>query len=90
MKIAAAGKHLLIEKPVMPTYQSWETVRDHAASRNVKLAALYNQMHLESLTALGFIPRQAQLATGAAITVQFVAWRSMYSKVGARCSQRVF
>jgi membrane protein len=30
----------------------------------ILMAALYEQLHLDSLTALGFIPRQAQLAAG--------------------------
>src|SRR4030065_1536966 len=35
-----------------------------SVSATILMAALYNQMQLESLTALGFIPRQTQLAAG--------------------------
>jgi membrane protein len=39
-------------------------VAENSVPATILMAALYNQMHLESLTELGFIPRQAQLATG--------------------------
>jgi len=37
---------------------------ENSAPATILMAALYDQMQLESLTALGFIPRQAQLAAG--------------------------
>jgi membrane protein len=39
-------------------------IAENSAPATILMAALYNQMQLESLTALGFIPRQAQLAAG--------------------------
>ena len=39
-------------------------IAENSVPATILMAALYNQMHLESLTALGFIPRQAQLAAG--------------------------
>ena len=39
-------------------------IAENSVSATILMAALYNQMQLESLTALGFIPRQAQLAAG--------------------------
>jgi len=37
---------------------------ENSVPATILMAALYNQMQLESLTALGFIPRQTQLAAG--------------------------
>jgi membrane protein len=37
---------------------------ENSAPATILMAALYDQMQLESLTSLGFIPRQAQLAAG--------------------------
>ena len=37
-------------------------IAENSVPASILMAALYNQMQLESLTALGFIPRQAQLA----------------------------
>ncbi|MHB1084204.1 MAG: YhjD/YihY/BrkB family envelope integrity protein [Thiobacillus sp.] len=39
-------------------------VAENSVPATILMAALYNQMQLESLTELGFIPRQAQLAAG--------------------------
>ena len=39
-------------------------IAENSTSATILMAALYDQMQLESLTALGFIPRQAQLAAG--------------------------
>jgi membrane protein len=39
-------------------------IAENSVPATILMAALYNQMHLDSLTALGFIPRQAQLAAG--------------------------
>ncbi|HEY9098575.1 MAG TPA: YhjD/YihY/BrkB family envelope integrity protein [Thiobacillus sp.] len=39
-------------------------IAENSVPATILMAALYNQMQLESLTALGFIPRQAQLAAG--------------------------
>lgn len=39
-------------------------IAENSAPATILMAALYDQMQLESLTALGFIPRQAQLAAG--------------------------
>jgi membrane protein len=39
-------------------------IAENSAPATILMAALYNQMQLQSLTALGFIPRQAQLAAG--------------------------
>lgn len=37
-------------------------IAENSVPATILMAALYEQMHLESLTALGFIPRQTQLA----------------------------
>jgi len=39
-------------------------IAENSVPATILMAALYNQMQLESLTALGFIPRQTQLAAG--------------------------
>jgi len=39
-------------------------IAENSVPATILMAALYNQMHLDSLTALGFIPRQAKLAAG--------------------------
>lgn len=39
-------------------------IAENSAPATILMAALYDQMQLESLTALGFIPRRAQLAAG--------------------------
>ena len=39
-------------------------IAENSAPATILMAALYSQLHLESLTALGFIPRQTQLAAG--------------------------
>ncbi len=39
-------------------------IAENSVPATILMGALYNQLHLESLTALGFIPRQAQLAAG--------------------------
>lgn len=39
-------------------------IAENSVPATILMAALYNQLHLESLTTLGFIPRQAQLAAG--------------------------
>lgn len=39
-------------------------IAENSVPATILMAALYNQLHLESLTKLGFIPRQAQLAAG--------------------------
>lgn len=39
-------------------------IAENSVPATILMAALYNQMQLESLTELGFIPRQAQLAAG--------------------------
>jgi membrane protein len=39
-------------------------IAENSVPATILMAALYNQMQLESLTTLGFIPRQAQLAAG--------------------------
>ena len=39
-------------------------VAENSVAAAILMAALYNQLHLESLTKLGFIPREAQLAAG--------------------------
>src|SRR5512135_3326449 len=39
-------------------------VAENSVPATILMAALYNQMQLEHLTALGFIPRQTQLAAG--------------------------
>ena len=39
-------------------------IAENSVPATILMAALYNQLQLESLTTLGFIPRQAQLAAG--------------------------
>ena len=39
-------------------------IAENSVPATILMAALYNQLQLESLTSLGFIPRQAQLAAG--------------------------
>jgi membrane protein len=39
-------------------------IAENSVPATILMAALYNQMQLDSLTALGFIPRQTQLAAG--------------------------
>ncbi len=39
-------------------------VAENSIPATILMAALYDQMHLDSLTALGFIPRQTRLAAG--------------------------
>ncbi|MDP1646475.1 MAG: YhjD/YihY/BrkB family envelope integrity protein [Thiobacillus sp.] len=39
-------------------------IAENSVPATILMAALYNQLQLESLTALGFIPRQTQLAAG--------------------------
>ena len=39
-------------------------IAENSVPATILMAALYNQMQLESLTALGFIPQQTQLAAG--------------------------
>ena len=39
-------------------------IAENSRPATILMAALYSQMHLDNLTALGFIPRQTQLAAG--------------------------
>lgn len=44
--------------------QSLAQLAENSIPATILMAALYNQLHLESLTALGFIPRQTQITAG--------------------------
>ena len=47
-------------------------IAENSVPATILMAALYNQLQLESLTSLGFIPRQAQLAAGSVGLVTLV------------------